>query len=95
MDQGIWFSVSFERMHGCKWNSRIGKIRLMTFIQEEHLAISDPRALQHIFHKSAYNYRKPNIVRQISRQISGEGIIFSDGACTHLLRVFDSCNVEN
>ncbi|EMD35307.1 hypothetical protein CERSUDRAFT_116112 [Gelatoporia subvermispora B] len=44
------------------------------------LYVADPKALQHIFHKSGYHYPKSIEARQITRQLAGEGILYVEGA---------------
>ncbi|KAH9942950.1 PAH-inducible cytochrome P450 monooxygenase PC-PAH 1 [Amylocystis lapponica] len=43
------------------------------------LTLTDPKALQHIYHKSGYNYPKTVVARYITRQITGDGILFAEG----------------
>ncbi|EMD37290.1 hypothetical protein CERSUDRAFT_113940 [Gelatoporia subvermispora B] len=43
------------------------------------LHLADAKALQHIFHKSGYHYPKPVESRQLTRQITGEGILHAEG----------------
>ncbi|KAL0576900.1 hypothetical protein V5O48_005081 [Marasmius crinis-equi] len=49
---------------------------------EDILHVADPRALQHICHKSAYRYKKPRDIEHLLTKIFGPGILTANGA-TH------------
>ncbi|TFK45416.1 cytochrome P450 [Heliocybe sulcata] len=47
---------------------------------ENRLMVSDPKALQHILHSSAYHYTKPNGFRKaIGRILNGNGLVAAEG----------------
>ncbi|EKM80790.1 hypothetical protein AGABI1DRAFT_55872 [Agaricus bisporus var. burnettii JB137-S8] len=46
---------------------------------EDRLLISDPKALQYIFHTSGYNYLKWPERTEISRVLMGRGLLWADG----------------
>ena len=48
-------------------------------MQEDMIELSDPKALQYIFHKSGYNFLKTAVVRQIAREINGTSLSFAQG----------------
>ncbi|KAM5531332.1 hypothetical protein V8D89_014461 [Ganoderma adspersum] len=60
----------FLREYGTVWRTK-------GIMGEDVLTIADPKALQHIFHKSGYHFPKSTIARQITREFAGEGILFA------------------
>lgn len=58
-----------------KWFKQYGTaVRTTTSYNEDMLLISDPRALQHIFHKSMYKYKKSAESEQASYKLFGPGV---------------------
>ena len=41
--------------------------------------LDDPLALQHVFHKSAYRYKKPGDVERLFEKVFGNGILGANG----------------
>ncbi|KAL0577260.1 hypothetical protein V5O48_004717 [Marasmius crinis-equi] len=48
-------------------------------LQEDLLLVADPRALQHIFHKSAYRYKKPRDLERNFMKVFGPGVLTANG----------------
>jgi len=46
---------------------------------EDRLLLSDPKALQYIFHTSGYNFLKWPERTEISRVLMGRGLLWADG----------------
>lgn len=42
--------------------------------------ISDPKALQYIYHTGGYYFAKQKERREVSRMLSGRGLLWSDGS---------------
>ncbi|KAK1218184.1 hypothetical protein PQX77_019143 [Marasmius sp. AFHP31] len=62
------------------WHEQYGSVfRMAGIFGEDILQISDPRALQHICHKSMYRYKKPMDTEQQARKIFGPGIATVNG----------------
>ncbi|KAJ3554565.1 hypothetical protein NM688_g3039 [Phlebia brevispora] len=53
--------------------------RMGGVLGEDILMVSDPKALQHIFHKSGYHYPKHVEAHTMSRVITGRGILVAEG----------------
>ncbi|KAG7096342.1 hypothetical protein E1B28_003786 [Marasmius oreades] len=53
---------------------------------EDILMLSDPRGLQHIFHKSAYRYPKPKDINNITLKLFGPGLVVVGGETHHRQR---------
>ncbi|OCH85106.1 PAH-inducible cytochrome P450 monooxygenase PC-PAH 1 [Obba rivulosa] len=53
--------------------------RVKGCLGQDILYLADAKALQHVFHKSGYHYPKPVESRQLTRQITGEGILRAEG----------------
>jgi hypothetical protein len=53
--------------------------------QEDRLLISDPKALQYIYHVSGYNFPKQSERREISRLLAGCGILWAEGKSLTIL----------
>ncbi|KAF5375503.1 hypothetical protein D9615_009187 [Tricholomella constricta] len=63
-----------------QWQAKFGDIvRIKGLFGEDRLLISDPKALQYIFQTSGYNFPKQPERREISRIVSGKGILWADG----------------
>ncbi|KAF9462391.1 cytochrome P450 [Collybia nuda] len=63
-----------------KWQSEYGDIvRFKGPFGEDRLLVSDPKALQYIYQTSGYNFVKQVERRELSRIISGRGILWADG----------------
>ncbi|KAI0658317.1 PAH-inducible cytochrome P450 monooxygenase PC-PAH 1 [Cubamyces menziesii] len=61
-----------------EWMKEYGSIwRLKTCFSEDALEICDPKALQYIFHKSGYHFTKGPVARQMTREITGPGILYA------------------
>ncbi|KAK0220055.1 cytochrome P450 [Armillaria fumosa] len=61
-----------------KWQASYGHIlRIKGILGENCLFVSDPKALQHIYH-SGYVFRKHVIRRELTRLITGKGIVWAD-----------------
>ncbi|KAM5532813.1 hypothetical protein V8D89_013532 [Ganoderma adspersum] len=61
-----------------KWVQEYGTVwRLKGIMGDDDLMVADPKALQHIFHKSGYHFPKSAVARQITREIAGEGILYA------------------
>ncbi|KAF9529748.1 cytochrome P450 [Crepidotus variabilis] len=63
-----------------EWQEAYGDIvRFKGPFGEDRLLVADPKALQHIYHTSGYNYSKQKERREVSRLLSGHGLIWADG----------------
>ncbi|OCH92291.1 cytochrome P450 [Obba rivulosa] len=63
-----------------KWFREFGSTwRLRGILGESILMTADPKALQHIFHKSGYSYRKPADNNEINRLFAGPGLVWASG----------------
>lgn len=63
-----------------KWQKQYGDVvRIKGTLGEDRLLISDPKALQYIFHTSGYNFLKWPERTEISRVLMGRGLLWSDG----------------
>ncbi|KAH9885379.1 PAH-inducible cytochrome P450 monooxygenase PC-PAH 1 [Cubamyces lactineus] len=61
-----------------EWMKEYGTIwRLKTCFSEDAVEVCDPKALQYIFHKSGYHFSKGPVARQMTREITGPGILFA------------------
>ncbi|KAI0714601.1 cytochrome P450 [Earliella scabrosa] len=54
--------------------------RIKGCLGEDSLEVADPKALQYIFHKSGYHFPKTAVARQVTREITGPGILFAQDA---------------
>lgn len=54
-------------------------MRIKAPFGEDRLLVSDPLALRHIIHCSGYTYRKQAERIELSRMISGRGLLWADG----------------
>ncbi|KAJ8087886.1 hypothetical protein PM082_006742 [Marasmius tenuissimus] len=62
------------------WFEQYGSVyRLPGSFGEDSLYVSDPRALQHICHKSAYRYKKPMDIQQLIGKLFGPGLVTVNG----------------
>ncbi|KAJ8087885.1 hypothetical protein PM082_006741 [Marasmius tenuissimus] len=62
------------------WFERYGSVfRSAGCFGEDILEVSDPRALQHICHKSAYRYKKPMDFEQLFGKLFGRGLVTVNG----------------
>ncbi|KAL0577267.1 hypothetical protein V5O48_004724 [Marasmius crinis-equi] len=62
------------------WFNRYGTaFRVAGCFGEDLLLVADPRALQHIFHKSAYRYKKPKDLERLFMKIFGPGVLTANG----------------
>ncbi|KAI0800951.1 cytochrome P450 [Fomes fomentarius] len=59
---------TFMKEYGATW-------RLGGHLRTDVLMTADPKAMQHIFHKSAYNYIKRRDLDQVARNFLGPGIV--------------------
>ncbi|KAL0063529.1 hypothetical protein AAF712_009524 [Marasmius tenuissimus] len=63
-----------------EWHEQYGSVfRLAGIFGEDILEVSDPRALQHICHKSAYRYKKPMDMEQQIEKTFGPGLATVNG----------------
>ncbi|KAF9024028.1 cytochrome P450 [Hymenopellis radicata] len=63
-----------------KWRAMYGDvIRLHAPLGEDRLLVSDPKAIQYIFHTAPYRFPKPPSRRSISRTLFGPGLTNVDG----------------
>ncbi|KAF8629180.1 hypothetical protein AX17_005765 [Amanita inopinata Kibby_2008] len=56
-----------------------GIVRIKGVFGEDRLLISDPKALQYIFHTSGYRFQKWPERTEISRVLMGRGLLWADG----------------
>lgn len=56
------------------------------FWQEDRLWIADPKALQHIFRTSGYDYRKPHALVAIAEMLTDRGLVWAHGTLLLLIR---------
>ncbi len=50
-----------------------------SFVQEDRLLVSDPKALQYIYQTSGYRFIKPPGRKELGRLLNGTGILFVEG----------------
>ncbi|KAK0195663.1 cytochrome P450 [Armillaria mellea] len=63
-----------------KWQRQYGDVvRVKGTFGEDRLLISDPKALQYIFHMSGYGFLKWPQRTEISRVLMGRGLLWADG----------------
>ncbi|PCH35719.1 cytochrome P450 [Wolfiporia cocos MD-104 SS10] len=53
--------------------------RLREFFGKDNLWFVDPKAIQHIFNKSGYNYARTTDAKYITMQLTGESILCAEG----------------
>ncbi|KAI3614856.1 cytochrome p450 [Moniliophthora roreri] len=64
-----------------KWFKQYGTaVRATTCYNQDMLVVCDPRALQHIFHKSTYKYRKSADTIQATYKLFGPGLATVQGS---------------
>ncbi|KAJ7478616.1 cytochrome P450 [Mycena galericulata] len=56
-----------------------GVVRIKASFGEDRLLITDPKALQYIYHTSGYRFHKQSERLELTRMISGRGILWADG----------------
>ncbi|RDB25056.1 Leukotriene-B4 omega-hydroxylase 3 [Hypsizygus marmoreus] len=62
-----------------KWQAEYGDVvRLKAPFGEDRLLISDPKALQYVYQTSGYNFSKQPERRELSRVVSGRGILWAE-----------------
>ncbi|KAK1226670.1 hypothetical protein PQX77_010349 [Marasmius sp. AFHP31] len=62
------------------WFDQYGSaFRLAGCFGEDILMLDDPRGLQHVFHKSAYRYKKPGDTERLTTKVFGGGILSANG----------------
>ncbi|KAL0563854.1 hypothetical protein V5O48_018206, partial [Marasmius crinis-equi] len=80
---GYEWEINRPRRTGIRedtWFDQYGSaFRLAECYGEDALMIADPRGLQHVFHRSAYRYQKPNDVEHASMKLFGPGIATVNG----------------
>ncbi|KDQ64165.1 hypothetical protein JAAARDRAFT_201556 [Jaapia argillacea MUCL 33604] len=63
-----------------EWTNRYGGIvRIKGPFGEDKLMISDPKALQYILSTSGYNFIKSPDRRELTRALTGDGLLFAEG----------------
>ncbi|KAE9410878.1 cytochrome P450 [Gymnopus androsaceus JB14] len=63
-----------------KWFNEYGTaFRTSSCYGEDALMVADPRALQYVLHTSGYRFPKTKDSQQITRMISGRGILWAEG----------------
>ncbi|CAA7260516.1 unnamed protein product [Cyclocybe aegerita] len=63
-----------------KWQELYGDVvRFKGPFGEDRLLVSDPKALQHIYQTSRYDFAKQAERREVSRLISGRGVLWAHG----------------
>ncbi|EIM91061.1 cytochrome P450 [Stereum hirsutum FP-91666 SS1] len=81
---GNEFDIRFQKEVGdCefKWMHDYGTAwRTAGCMGEDYLMLADPKACQYILHTSGYHYPKRKDNRAISRFVTGDGIIWVEGA---------------
>ncbi|KAL4269205.1 Cytochrome P450 superfamily protein [Pleurotus pulmonarius] len=64
-----------------KWQEEYGNIvRFKAAFGEDRLLVMDPKALQYIYQTAGYNFPKPKERREMSRIISGSGILSAESS---------------
>ncbi|RPD64581.1 cytochrome P450 [Lentinus tigrinus ALCF2SS1-7] len=67
-----------------KWWQEYGTIwKLKGCLNEDFLMVADPKALQHILHKSGYHFVKGALVTQLTREINGESSLVAASGSDH------------
>ncbi|KAJ7935386.1 cytochrome P450 [Mycena leptocephala] len=63
-----------------KWQEIYGGVvRIKASFGEDRLLVTDPKALQYIYHTSGYRFHKQPERIELTRMISGRGILWADG----------------
>ncbi|KAF8963608.1 cytochrome P450 [Flammula alnicola] len=63
-----------------KWQEAYGGVvRFKGPFGEDRLLVSDPKALQYIYHISGYNFSKQPERREMTRMLTGRGIVWAEG----------------
>ncbi|EIW62975.1 PAH-inducible cytochrome P450 monooxygenase PC-PAH 4 [Trametes versicolor FP-101664 SS1] len=63
-----------------KWLAEFGSTwRIQGAFRTDVIMTADPKAIQHIYHKSAYNYAKKQSQNHMSYLMAGPGIVWSQG----------------
>ncbi|KAK0215088.1 cytochrome P450 [Armillaria fumosa] len=63
-----------------KWRDKYGEVfRIRASLGEDRLFITDPKAIQYIYHIASYSFPKAEARRQISRLLFGPGLSNVDG----------------
>ncbi|KAF8161361.1 cytochrome P450 [Crassisporium funariophilum] len=63
-----------------QWQEAFGDVvRFKGPFGEDRLLVSDPKALQYIYQTAGYNFAKQTERREVSRLLSGRGILWADG----------------
>ncbi|KAF7294059.1 PseudoU-synth-2 domain-containing protein [Mycena kentingensis (nom. inval.)] len=63
-----------------KWQEMYGGVvRVQASFGEDRLLVSDPKALHYIYHTSGYRFRKQPERIEVTRLISGRGMLWADG----------------
>ncbi|KAJ7072910.1 cytochrome P450 [Mycena amicta] len=63
-----------------KWQETYGGVvRVQASFGEDRLLVTDPKALQYIYHTSGYRFHKQPERIELTRLISGRGILWADG----------------
>ncbi|KAK7691948.1 hypothetical protein QCA50_005353 [Cerrena zonata] len=63
-----------------QWQEQYGGVvRIKGSFGDDRLWVADPKALQHIFQTSGYNYPKQPERRALTRLVADEGLVFADG----------------
>lgn len=77
MDEGVW-----KCLEGCgRLRGTVDFVEMFTsqaemdiYFQNETLMVADPKAIQYLFHTSAYHSPKTKDVRVFSKLLGGRGI---------------------
>ncbi|RDB23388.1 hypothetical protein Hypma_009433 [Hypsizygus marmoreus] len=63
-----------------KWQAQFGDVvRIKALFGEDRLLLSDPKALQYIYQTSGYNFAKQPERLELTRIVTGRGIIWAEG----------------
>ncbi|KAF9478118.1 cytochrome P450 [Pholiota conissans] len=63
-----------------KWQESYGGVvRFKGSFGEDRLLVSDPKALQYIYHTAGYNFSKQPERRELTRMLTGRGIVWAEG----------------
>ncbi|KAK0213326.1 cytochrome P450 [Desarmillaria ectypa] len=63
-----------------KWQAQYGDIvRVRSAFGEDHLLVSDPKALQYVYQTSGYRFIKHPARKELGRLLTGNGILLAEG----------------
>ncbi|KAF8868281.1 cytochrome P450 [Mucidula mucida] len=78
--QGTGLSYSTAQLPNFRWQDQYGGVvRIRAPLGEDRLFITDPKAIQYIYHTANYRFPKPTGRQAIMRSVFGPGLTTSEG----------------